>query len=1208
MAVDYLTHVGVEHGLPSGRIISVFPDKLGFIWIATPNSTSIYDGLSVKQMAPKNIDLEAHEYVFGKALTDDKMLLSIGYRGLYELNLATNTVKNIFKTSNGGEWDDFVSDFIALSDGQIFIATDKLLVSLNNQGKSKVIADLSDVLTENDGITQLLKLDNYLLVATTHGLFSFSLRENTLRKINHDEHGKVFTLSSFLNNHYIGYENVLAKVSNDSLSTSLTNPDIPLKQQILGRNGPYLFANNDDNFYIGNSNGVHIVDQKKAELKHLFTLRELKADIASRVIHSLALDHLGRLWIGTEADGVIAWDPKAIDFRTRQYDAYDVNSLQHNHVWDLAKDQYTKDGIWVASSGGIDYLNTQTHQITRKSLSNVGEAEVFTLGATLSNAQDRVSNIEQSSSGNLWFRRLFKVEHFEPDTEMLVLDNRSAEVGKLLDESEHKYRIDNMDRLWAVPWASEYGKHTIFSVDLTSFVVDYHDELNQAISVENAKVRFFPDLSNKHEILISVDNQLVQYNPISRNVAIVFSVAKAIKMNDASHISAVVFDKNNNKLWIGVNGLGLFVLDGTTYEIERQFIGNENTFQGSILGILQDVDGNIWVSSKFGLTRITSDSMLMQHYDSSSGLPSDEFVDSAAVALANGVLVFGNLRGVVYFNPSSVKNTYENADAGVYFADIDEEVFKQSVHGLNHQTNISLSVPYLYDPIAVTVVSPLSIGKVKPSYTYTIEGGDSILNGNIQNQRFTLPSLGWGDYDVKVSYMNPDNGSITFSQPLKLTVEKPMWMSLSAWIFYCGLLLLMMFVVARLSALKLRAKNHQVNLMVRKRTEELEVANKTKDRFLANMSHEIRTPLTTIMGFADSISNGLVDNTQMPSTLRHIKTSSTHLLNIIDSILDLNKLNAETFELVYQDVSLTELIDEVVLPIRHMAENKGLVFSLELSPSLPEMISTDETRLKQVLLNICGNAIKFTDHGQITVAVDIIQHNIVITVVDSGIGICEQDLAILFAPFERGKRDSVRYFDGTGLGLDISKRICDAFGGNIAVTSDVGLGSRFTVVLPLILPDLSVVDEGCLRSSLSPISDGTGNQIVAVDEPPSNMLNEAKKLLIVDDFEVNIDLLKLLLKSHDVQIVSATSGLQALQILETDTDIGLVLMDIQMPHMDGIETFTQLRAWNKLTPVLAFTANNMTHEIQRYMDLGFDGYVSKPIVIDKLLDSIRQHL
>jgi signal transduction histidine kinase/CheY-like chemotaxis protein len=394
---------------------------------------------------------------------------------------------------------------------------------------------------------------------------------------------------------------------------------------------------------------------------------------------------------------------------------------------------------------------------------------------------------------------------------------------------------------------------------------------------------------------------------------------------------------------------------------------------------------------------------------------------------------------------------------------------------------------------------------------------------------------------------------------------------------------------------ELRKANYQLE---QTNTDLIEASN-AKGRFLATMSHEIRTPLTSIIGYADGILLGDIDKAEQERVTKIIAENGNHLLSVINDILDISKIEANKLDFESIPTPLFSVLAQIESIVGKRARDKGLAFHLEYEYPLPAQINTDPTRLKQILFNLTNNAIKFTEQGYVGLSVSLVENRLQIKVKDSGEGISAEQQEKLFQPFTQADSSINRRFGGTGLGLSISRRLANGLGGDISVDSSPRKGSTFILNI-----DLSVVPDSPWINSVGEIWQSTPTKSVQ----PITLPNfEGNKVLLADDHPNNRELISILLKRMNITVTEVENGKQALETVFYQK-FDLILLDIHMPQMDGTEALKQIRAAGNYTPVIALTANNMKHEIEHYMRLGFSDHLAKPISRHHFISKLSLYL
>ncbi len=416
------------------------------------------------------------------------------------------------------------------------------------------------------------------------------------------------------------------------------------------------------------------------------------------------------------------------------------------------------------------------------------------------------------------------------------------------------------------------------------------------------------------------------------------------------------------------------------------------------------------------------------------------------------------------------------------------------------------------------------------------------------------------------------------------------------------------------------------SLRLQEVVEQLEIAKeiaeqsaRSKSEFLANMSHEIRTPMTAILGYTDILLNEMQQNSQYEESLNIIKRNGEHLLQIINDILDLSKIEAGKLQVEIIPTSPTQMIADVIKLMSVRAQEKGIELVCEFETPLPQFVRTDPTRLRQILLNFVSNAIKFTERGSVRILAQILPPDpgksisrLALRVQDTGIGMSQEQLDKLFQPFTQADNSMSRRFGGTGLGLTISQRLAQRLGGEVAVETVLGQGSTFQVSVPI----------GCLsfeESQLDPKTDQTfqphlllENSTVTPTAVTPTAESLACRILLVEDGPDNQKLISYLLTKAGAEVTIAENGAIAVEktqaALQTGQPYDVILMDMQMPIMDGYAATSTLRQQGVTIPIIALTAHAMSGDREKCLEAGCSEFAAKPINRQKLIQTILTQL
>ncbi|MBQ9119270.1 MAG: response regulator [Lachnospiraceae bacterium] len=382
-------------------------------------------------------------------------------------------------------------------------------------------------------------------------------------------------------------------------------------------------------------------------------------------------------------------------------------------------------------------------------------------------------------------------------------------------------------------------------------------------------------------------------------------------------------------------------------------------------------------------------------------------------------------------------------------------------------------------------------------------------------------------------------------------------------------------------------------------------AGEAKEKFLTNMSHEIRTPINTIIGMNEMI---LRENSsaEVEEYAKNVQNASRLLLGLINDILDFSKIEAGKMDILENDYYLSRMLTDIENGIRIKADNKALRFVVEAEEALPSVLRGDELRIRQILNNLLSNAIKYTNQGTVTLMVKGSREEdgfvLELSVADTGIGIKKEDMERLFGSFLRLEEQKNHYIEGTGLGLNITRQLVQLMGGSIEVQSEYGKGSCFTVRLPQ-----QIVNE----KPLGRLENAYQREVQAPKKLSAVLHAPEAKVLVVDDNEMNLAVVKALLKRTEIQLTLANGGAECLKLCRKQK-FDLILMDHMMPKPDGIETLHRLKkdelGQNAETGVIVLTANAIAGMREKYIEEGFLDYLSKPVAAEELEEMLGKYL
>lgn len=896
------------------------------------------------------------------------------------------------------------------------------------------------------------------------------------------------------------------------------------------------------------------------------------------------IDRMGdELIFSTWSEGIAIASEQSKIFQLRYINSYPYrNSSQ---VLTVSEREF-----WTASDNGLVFMQKPpfTHLFDDRIKSYVQDLRAYEDGTIYfveaNNAYEVNRSLElrrvyQHKDGELLQFKRYGDAFIASDGEGRIYRIRNGRVVKTWDFSERgesifRIKTDRSGALWFVQQGVK-GITRISADGKVTFWGREHGIVSQPVSV-------YVDIDGV--VFIGAEGSNTYLYRISPNSDRAENLAVPIGFPTNIDLSVTDISEDGEGTFLMATSSGLAHISGDTLRLYQA----EMIPALAVKSLTTDSEGFVWFTNAKGLYRLLDDQLL--HYNEQQGLPSKILGYRTLVTDRYGGIWVGSIAGLAYFS-----NDWKIESTATPF------LRSVSINGLDISPSEKIRVTNTENLEISVSNGQLPQRDIRYEYQFvgTQKGWSELNNGILVLRK---PSV--GDYELRIRAHR--DGNFVASLPLEVRIE-----SLRIWYqrWWVWLLFLLSFngvgyMGTYIYERRLRKRNEYLRRQVEERTREIkqqnerileqnkalteakikaETANRAKNEFLANMSHEVRTPMNSVLGFTELLRT-TTDPRQLEEYIEAIQSSGESLLQLLNDLLDLSKMEAHRMELDKVETRTLLMLEDIYQMYRPMATEKNLSFSVKTLNHLPEVIEIDLKRVRQILINLLGNAIKFTDLGFVNLYVSYSEKDgpqLTFGIEDSGIGIPPEMHEKIFEPFQQVSEGINRKYGGTGLGLTIANKLAEFLGGRISVTSEPKKGAFFEVQLPV-----TVLDEEHSHASEDEIA-----QLKNLDL--SGMC-----FLIVDDVPLNLRLLRILLVDHGAKVMEAFSGTQAIELSEQH-DFDGVLLDIRLPDINGFEVLKQIREGrNANAPVIGVSASGEGLEDGEFRKHGMNAFVRKPV--DKL--------
>ncbi len=1185
-------HLTVANGLTQNTVMDIRQDSQGYIWIATENGLDRYDGHEVKSYQRGDIAQGelGSDHIW--AIEEDaaqNLWLAIDGGGVARWDRRTDRFEHFSHdpTRNDSLSSDRARALVVTAEG-IWIGT--LGGGLNflepRTGRvTRYRHDPGDPSSlPSDRVYGLLQDDmGRLWVGTNDGLAwlqsgtsrftrlrhdpakATSLSHNRVRSLFQDRHGGIWvgTMGGGLN---------LLDVRTGRFKRFRHDPDDA--GTISNDHVWEVLEDSVGRLWVATANGLNMLPPYSSRFWR-YGSGERRTELNDAYVMSLLEDSHGILWVGTRFGGANLWNSDSWAFGH-----YEAPWLRRRGIAAFATEP---NRIWVAS------LNGGIHGIDR----STGEAQPMRLDAPGLDERTQVVSLLRTRTGAFWIGTMAHgvLWRPSPDAPLVPLREGPANANGLTSDSIMSLYEDSAGNVWIGTFGGGVNR-----VAPDTGVVTQFAPAGAGAGFCGKQARAFAE-DPQGNLWIGTEDGLCLFDRYK------LEFRAFLRDGNVNESIYALHRDPQDRLWVGSGGSGLHRIVGNSTapdSIRFETVSRRDGLASNLVyGILSDNVGSLWLSSNAGLSRFNPDTGAVSNFGQIHGLQGEEFHYGAAHKSADGQLFFGGSNGFNAFDPHQL--TIDKPAPNVVLTEIAKLNQPYEPDSLL-EAGRRLALGWRENAVTFEFAALDFSRPGDKRYEFLLEGFDEGWQNAGNRRSATYTNLPGGEYVLRARVFSADNAWNAQAQPVLLTVEPPPWQQV--WAFVAYAVLLVGGVAALVRRLRQREavrveQRRRLESEVQRRTEALAASNeelrrvsRAKVEFLARMSHEVRTPMNGIVGMTELLARTSLTSRQK-SYADNIQSSVDGLVRIVNDILDYSKLDSGKMSLDPVPTVLNTLLTEIVESFTYQAEAKQVALTLALPDTPPPAVMLDAQRLRQVLINLLSNALKFTQAGSVTLRLDAqardgAQH-LAFAVTDTGIGIAEDAQARIWESFAQEDASVSRRFGGTGLGLSICKELVELMGGELALVSAPGEGSTFS--FEVTARAASPADVALREADLQ--------------APEERLLSG--RVLLVEDNVVNQQVFVSMLAELGVRCETASDGASGVMVASRE-DFDAVLMDYRLPDFDGVEATRRIRSLGgprAEVPIVALTANAGPEERQHCLDAGMNDFLTKPCTLLQLAGALR---